>query len=119
MKICMTNNTAKSCDRAMDDCIKCVPGGGVNVVEQLTTSQMAVIAGYFRGYADDLDVTIERLEALYKRSKLGSTNKRLLLNQFVRLNRLEYDILHSGNMLSTNLLFNRIQEIRREEESAQ
>ncbi|MBW4056163.1 MAG: hypothetical protein HIU83_12340 [Proteobacteria bacterium] len=119
MKICITGNSARSCDRAMDDCVKCVPGGGVNVVEQLTTSEMAVIAGSFSGYANDLDMTIEWLEALYKRSKLGSNNKRLLRHQFVSLNRLEYDILHSGNMLFKNLLFNLIQENSREEESAQ
>lgn len=103
----------------MDDCVKCVPGGGVNVVEQLTTSEMAVIAGSFSGYANDLDMTIERLGALYNRSKLGSNNKRLLRDQFVSLNRLEDDILHSGNMLFANLLYILIQEHSREEESAQ
>lgn len=103
----------------MDDCVKCVPGGGVIVAEQLTTSEMAVIAGSFGGYANGLDMAIERLEALYKRSNLGSNNKRLLLDQFVSLNRLEYDILYSGNKLSTNLLFNLYQENSREEEPAQ
>ena len=103
----------------MDDCVKCVPGGGVEVAEQLTTSEMVYIAASFTGYANDLNMSIERLESLYKHSKLGSYNKRLLLHQFVSLNRLEYDISHSGNILFKNLLFNLIQENSREEDSAQ
>lgn len=118
MRICITGNSSRSCDRAMDDCNGCVNGGGRRAVEQLSTSELAELA--YRCYlnAEDLSSITDMLVMLFKRSKLGGSNKIAFHDQLIRLNILEGNMLVSGNILYTNLLFNLIQENSREEDSA-
>lgn len=115
MKICFTNNSARCCDRTMDDCDGCIYGSGTNVVEQLTTSEMAQIAWSWHEQTDELSIIISWLLSLYKRSKLGDSSKTLLIDQLRRLLQLESDIMDLGNKLFVNLMFYRDQENSRED----
>lgn len=103
----------------MDDCIKCVPGGGVSVVEQLTLSEMTDIAWSWYEHANELSRIVEWLLSLCERTRLGGSTKMTLIDQLRRLHQLESNIYHSGNKLFINLMFNRDQENSREEEPAQ
>lgn len=119
MKICITGDSATSCDRAMDDCVGCVPGGGVNVVEQLTLSEMTEVAWSWYEQVNELSAIMNCLLTLYDRSRLGGTSKMILRDQIRRLHRVESDILYSGNKLFLNLMFQRDQETSHDESEAQ
>lgn len=111
MKICITGDSAKCCDRAMDDCVGCVPGGGVNVVEQLTLSEMTDVAGSWNLQINELASITDCLISLYQRTRLGDTHKTILRDQLRRLCGLEANLICSGKNLLINLMFQRDQAI--------
>ncbi len=119
MKICITGDSAKSCDRAMDDCVGCVPGGGVHVVEQLTLSEMVDVASSCIGQVNELEAIIGCMMSLNLRLRLGDTNKTIFRDQLRRLCMLESNLICSGRNLLLNLMFQRDQEIVHDESESQ
>lgn len=117
MKICITESTLKSCDRVMGDCIKCVPGGGITVVEQLTTEEMMNHAGRISRCVDQVKLIYKCLIILSDRSKLGWSNQEILDDQIDRLSRLRSEIILSVHPLFINLMFKHDTEISLDEDS--
>ena len=115
-KICLSNDSIKICNRTIDDCVGCIPGH-LKTVKRMTGTELMELAGSNAEQVLKLSSIIEELRLLYKKSRLGESNKNILYDQLQHLGQLGAEMSDSGSTLFFNLMYTNRLSMSPEEES--